>query len=304
MKRLVYKIGEEYRDMTLNAYMRGVLGMSMHFVRSVKFKEEGLCVNGQRVTTRYRLQPGDELIITMEDEANAQVIPTPGQVPIVFEDEDLVLVDKPAGMVVHPCHGHYTDTLVNFLAWHYQEEGRQVLLRPVGRLDKDTSGLLFVAKNKYASRFMENARKEGRMHRYYRAVVEGHPGKEGDQGLIDAPIEKDERVLNHYFVGDQGRPSRTYYEVIRCFEKEGKPYALVGLKLATGRTHQIRVHMAHIGHPLVGDPIYGHGIAGETRAMLHSCRIETVLPGTDERTIFQAEDPEDFRRIMGTSDLL
>lgn len=298
MRQLCYTIKPEQDGLSVQAFARNEAGMSMRFLRSVKFKENGIVVNGERVTTRAVLRAGDRLVFTMEDEENRQVVPTEGAVRILFENEDLVLVDKEAGVVVHPCHGHYEDTLLNYLAWHYREKGSPQLLRPVGRLDKDTSGLIFIAKNKYASRYMEMERKDGRMSRIYLALAEGWFDAGEREGVIDKPILKVPDTFNRYAVGEGGRPSKTGYKVIDAFEKDGRKLSLVRLKLETGRTHQIRVHLAACGHPLLGDPIYGTaGLSGFLRAALHSVEIDCVLPGTDRIQRFRAELPEDFIKV-------
>lgn len=300
MRQLCYIIKPEQDGLSVQAFARNVAGMSMRFLRSVKFKDNGITVNGERVTTRAVLRAGDKLVFTMEDEENRQVVPAEGSVHILFENEDLVLVNKEAGVVVHPCHGHYEDTLLNHLAWHYREKGSPQLLRPVGRLDKDTSGLIFIAKNKYASRYMELERNDGRMARIYLALVEGWFEAREHEGVIDQPITKVPDTFNLYAVGEGGRPSKTAYKVLVAFEKDGHKLSLVRLKLETGRTHQIRVHMAACGHPLVGDPIYGtEGVLGFGRAALHSAEIDCILPGASESRRFEAPLPEDFLNCMG-----
>ncbi len=299
MRRFSYIVPETFDGASVNAFARKYAGMSLRFVRSVKFLPEGITVNGQRVTTRALLRTGDEIVFTVPDENNDQVVPVPGDVDIIWENADLVLVSKPAGMTVHPCHGHYDDTLLNYLAWHYREKNEHFQLRPVGRLDKDTSGLIFIAKNKYAVREMEKDRENGILKRVYLAMAEGRVGEPGMQGVIDQPIGRDASDKNRYEVREDGKPSRTGYEVLDvrdiCADGKTVTVSLVRLKLETGRTHQIRVHMAWLGHPLVGDPIYGHaGLLGLHRAALHSLQIRGQLPGSGEPFDFTAPVPEDF----------
>lgn len=299
MRQLCYTIKPEQDGLSVQAFARNVAGMSMRFLRSVKFKENGICLNGERVTTRAVLRAGDRLVFTMEDEENRQVVPTAGVVRILFENEDLVLVDKEPGVVVHPCHGHYEDTLLNHLAWYYREKASPQLLRPVGRLDKDTSGLIFIAKNKYASRYMEIERNDGRMSRIYLALTEGWFDGAEKEDVIDRPIVRVPDTFNRYAIGDGGRPSRTTYKVLAALEKDGQKFSLVRLKLETGRTHQIRVHMAACGHPLLGDPIYGtEGCLGFGRAALHSAQIDCILPGTEQMRSFQSPLPADFVELL------
>ncbi|MGN0204055.1 MAG: RluA family pseudouridine synthase [Coprococcus sp.] len=299
MRQLCYEIKEEQDGLTVNGFARNVAGLSRGFLRSIKFRENGIRLNGVRVTTRAVLHNGDRLVFTMDYDDSQQVIPSEGAVNILFENEDLILVDKEAGVVVHPCHGHFEDTLLNHLAWHYRGGQEGQLLCPVGRLDKDTSGLILIARNKYAARCMEQERQQGQLSRIYLALTEGYFDTSCLSGVIDRPISKVADTFNRYEVSEAGRPSRTFYEVLGQGELEGQPFSIVRLKLETGRTHQIRVHMADYGHPLLGDPIYGHeSLLGFNRAALHSVSIGCILPGTTEEKWFTAELPEDFRRCL------
>lgn len=299
MRQLCFIIEEEQDGMTVNTFARNVAGLSRGFLRSIKFRDNGIRLNDVRVTTRAVLHRGDRLVFTMDyEDESQQLVPTEGDVDILFENEDLVLVNKSAGVVVHPCHGHFEDTLLNHLAWHYQEKQESSLLCPVGRLDKDTSGLILVARNKYAARCMELEREEGQLSRIYLALTEGFFTEDERDGLIDRPIAKVPDVFNRYEVNEAGRPSRTAYKVLGQGEVGGQKISVVMLKLETGRTHQIRVHMADCGHPLIGDPIYGQeGLLGFDRAALHSLMIGCVLPGTAEEKLFKSEFPKDFEKI-------
>ena len=299
MRQLSYIIEPEAEGLSVNAYARNIAGLSRAFLRSVKFRENGILINGQRVTTRGVLHTGDCLVFNMPNDRTQKIVPAEGPVSIAFENEDIVLVNKPAGLVIHPCHGHYSDTLLSYLAWHYRLLPEQPLLCPIGRLDKDTSGLILVAKNKYAAQQLEGQRASHTLSRVYLALTEGHWSNQSKSGLIDRPIEKVPDCFNRYQVSDAGRPSRTEYEVLSEFSQEGTPFSLVRLKLQTGRTHQIRVHMASLSHPLLGDSIYGHaGFLGFDRAALHSFEITCQLPGCQEATVFSSEMPIDFQKLI------
>lgn len=299
MRQLSYIIEPEAEGLSVNAYARNIAGLSRAFLRSVKFRENGILINGQRVTTRGVLHTGDCLVFNMPNDRTQKIVPAEGPVSIAFENEDIVLVNKPAGLVIHPCHGHYSDTLLSYLAWHYRQLPEQPLLCPIGRLDKDTSGLILVAKNKYAAQQLEGQRASHTLSRVYLALTEGHWSNQSKSGLIDRPIEKVPDCFNRYQVSDAGRPSRTEYEVLSEFSQEGTPFSLVRLKLQTGRTHQIRVHMASLSHPLLGDSIYGHaGFLGFDRAALHSFEITCQLPGCQEATVFSSEMPIDFQKLI------
>ena len=302
MRQLSYIIEPEAEGLSVNAYARNIAGLSRAFLRSVKFRENGILINGQRVTTRGVLHTGDCLVFNMPNDRTQKIVPAEGPVSIAFENEDIVLVNKPSGLVIHPCHGHYSDTLLSYLAWHYRLLPEQPLLCPIGRLDKDTSGLILVAKNKYAAQQLEGQRASHTLSRVYLALTEGHWSNQSKSGLIDRPIEKVPDCFNRYQVSDAGRPSRTEYEVLSEFSQEGTPFSLVRLKLQTGRTHQIRVHMASLSHPLLGDSIYGHaGFLGFDRAALHSFEITCQLPGCQETTVFSSGMPIDFQKLIAHS---
>lgn len=299
MRQLSYIIEPEAEGLSVNAYARNIAGLSRAFLRSVKFRENGILINCQRVTTRGVLHTGDCLVFNMSNDRTQKIVPAEGPVSIAFENEDIVLVNKPSGLVIHPCHGHYSDTLLSYLAWHYRLLPEQPLLCPIGRLDKDTSGLILVAKNKYAAQQLEGQRASHTLSRVYLALTEGHWSNQSKSGLIDRPIEKVPDCFNRYQVSDTGRPSRTEYEVLSEFSQEGTLFSLVRLKLQTGRTHQIRVHMASLSHPLLGDSIYGHaGFLGFDRAALHSFEITCQLPGCQEATVFSSEMPIDFQKLI------
>ena len=299
MRQLSYIIEPEAEGLSVNAYARNIAGLSRAFLRSVKFRENGILINSQRVTTRGVLHTGDCLVFNMPNDRTQKIVPAEGPVSIAFENEDIVLVNKPAGLVIHPCHGPYSDTLLSYLAWHYRLLPEQPLLCPIGRLDKDTSGLILVAKNKYAAQQLEGQRASHTLSRVYLALTEGHWSNQSKSGLINRPIEKVPDCFNRYQVSDAGRPSRTEYEVLSEFSQAGTPFSLVRLKLQTGRTHQIRVHMASLSHPLLGDSIYGHaGFLGFDRAALHSFEITCQLPGCQEATVFSSEMPIDFQKLI------
>lgn len=304
MRQLNYTIRPEEDGMTVNAYARNIAGLSKAFLRSVKFRDNGIMINGQRVTTRGILHTGDCLIFNLPNENTQKIVPAEGPLALVYENEDLVLVNKPAGLVIHPCHGHYSDTLLSYLAWHYQSQSEHPLLCPIGRLDKDTSGLILIAKNKFAAQQLEMQRKDHSLSRVYLALTEGHWHNQPPTGLIDRPIEKIPGSFNQYRTAENGRPSQTAYQVLSEYIYDGIPFSLVQLKLLTGRTHQIRVHMASLSHPLLGDPIYGHdGLLHFNRAALHSFQITCHLPGNRDVTTFQSEMPDDFLHLLSNASL-
>ena len=247
-------------------------------------------VDGQRVNTRFIPRVGQVLSVRLSDpERRSGVVPAEGAVDIVYEDEDIVVVNKQAGVSVHPGPGHYDDTLGNFLVHHFVQTGQQADFHPVHRLDRGTSGLLVCAKHAHGQERLKLQLRTPAFVRTYLAVCEGVP--EPKTGVIDAPIGPVPGSLMAQRVCSTGKPARTHYEVLRTVDGR----SLVRLVLDTGRTHQIRVHMAYIGHPLVGDFLYGTErpelIA---RTALHAYRLSFRHPITEKEMEFQIPLPDDM----------
>ncbi len=243
------------------------------------------------------LRAGDTLKIKIyEDMDNSgDVIPSDEEIDIAYEDEDLVLVNKPGDKVVHPSYAHHLDSLSNALAGYYKKTGQDHIVRTIGRLDRETSGLLIFAKNRHAAALLSDQKDNMSRRKEYLALVDGILDKK--QGTIDAPIGQEEGVRMIRKVMPEGKEAITHYQV----EKEFDGYSLVRLHLDTGRTHQIRVHMSYIGHPLLGDNLYGKEIKdshGMTRAALHAAHLEFIQPITGKELKFDADFPEDMKRLV------
>lgn len=289
-KILFYTVQEAESGLPLGQVLKSGLGLTARQIRQVKFLPDGLWINekreqeGRLITTRTKVQTGDELKVCFREKPQS-VLPQAGALTVVYEDEDLVFVDKPAGMAVHPAHGHFRDTLANRLAARYAEP-----VRLIGRLDKDTSSLIGAARNSVAVTRMEEQRKMHRLTREYLALVAGR--MEGE-GSICHPLKEERGSLMKMCVDPAGKPAHTDYRVWHSW----KSCSLVWLRLQTGRTHQIRVHMAQEGHPLLGDPLYGIHDTEEAccRAMLHSWRIRAEQPFTQEPLELTSLPPDDFR---------
>lgn len=254
-------------------------------------------VDGEPVKSNRRLREGETVIVDVPPPRPLEVEPENIPLSIVYEDFDLLVVNKPQGMVTHPAQGNYSGTLVNALLYHVHDlSGINGVLRPgiVHRLDKDTSGLLVVAKNDQAHLRLAADLKERRVRREYQALVHGN--LLADQGTVDAPIARHPIQRKQMAVVPGGRSAVTHYQVL---ERLGN-YTLLQLQLETGRTHQIRVHLAHIGHPVVGDPAYGprrahFDLAGQ---LLHAFRLSFNHPQSGEPLSFTAPLPEHFQRIL------
>lgn len=256
-------------------------------------------VNGSKVKANYKLGEGDQIMVTVPEPAAVEIIPENIPLNVVYEDASVIVVNKQRGLVVHPAPGHTSGTLVNALMYHCKDlSGINGELRPgiVHRIDKDTSGLLMAAKNDKAHVSLAAQLKEHSVNRRYIALVHGHVHH--DHGTVDAPIGRDTNDRKMYTVTERNsKHAVTHFTVL---ERLGD-YTLLELKLETGRTHQIRVHMKFIGHPLVGDPMYGRnkGIKMNGQA-LHAQTLGFVHPDTGEQMEFTAPLPQDMEDVLAS----
>ena len=295
MERVItYTILPEEDGRLVLDILRGRLGLSATLVKKVKYRERGILCNGLAIRTDQRVRAGDELAVRVEERqaCSAQIVPACGTLDIVYEDEDLVVVNKPADMVVHPSPGHRADSLGNVLLWHYLQRGETIVFHPVHRLDRGTSGLMVVAKHAHAQALLTKQMHTGAFSRRYRAIVCGRMPL--GCGTICAPIARvpDQVLLRH--VDSEGARAVTHYRVCQCTERQ----SLLDLQLQTGRTHQIRVHMAYLGHPLLGDFLYGKEEACIRRPALHAMELRLVQPLTHEWLTFTAPLPADMQRCL------
>ena len=257
-------------------------------------------VNGKPPKKNYKVSGGDAVTVTIPDIAEVPLVPQNIPLDIVYEDEDVVIVNKPRGMVVHPAPGHPDGTLVNALMYHCGDSlsGVGGEKRPgiVHRIDKDTSGLLIVAKNDAAHLALSAQLSDRSLSRVYRAVVTGNLKQ--DSGTVDAPIGRHPNDRKKMAVTQQNsRNAVTHWSVLERY----RGYTHVRCKLETGRTHQIRVHMAHIGHPLLGDEVYGHAKLPEkglTGQCLHAKELQFIHPRTGEAVHLDTELPEYFKEVL------
>lgn len=260
-------------------------------------KEGRVTVNGEPVKNNYKVAADDEITLRVPPPKELEIKPEAIPLEILYEDADLVVVNKPRGLVVHPAPGHYTGTLVNALLHHCRDlSGINGVLRPgiVHRIDKDTSGLLVVAKNDRAHLGLAEQLKNHTVNRKYVAIVHGVIAHE--MGTIDAPIGRDPKNRQQMaVVFENSKPAVTHFVVLERF----KEYTLVECKLETGRTHQIRVHMKYIGHPLAGDPKYGPKKTLELDGQaLHAKTLGFTHPRTGEYLEFEAPLPQELLRLI------
>ena len=265
-----------------------------------KLLEEGaVTLNGRPVKKNYKTAPEDELVVVLPDPAPVDILPQDIPLDVVYEDEDVIAVNKPVGLVVHPAAGHPDGTLVNALLYHCGNSlsGINGALRPgiVHRIDRDTSGLIIAAKNDTAHLALAAQLQDHSLYREYEAVCVGNLKQ--DQGTVNAPIARHPTDRKKMAVNSlQGREAVTHWTVLERFSG----YTHIQCRLETGRTHQIRVHMAHTGHPLLGDVVYGSkkpwpGLAGQC---LHARRLSFVHPRTGERLTLECPLPSWFQEVL------
>lgn len=268
-------------------------GLATSAIRRAKRREKGLLLDGEDIYTSYPVKPGQVVAILADDKLPSAIVPNDGPVDILYEDADLLVVDKPAGLAVHPCAGSWDDSLGARLVHYYHQTGLEADFHPVHRLDKGTSGLMVVAKHPSAQHILTQQLHSGGFLRAYLAVCEGCPLPSA--GVVDAPMGRSDDSYIRQEVRPDGKSARTHYEVL----ERGGRFSLLRLVLETGRTHQIRVHMAWLGHPLVGDFLYGTEDSELiARPALHSHRLELKHPFTGENLVFEAPLPEDMNRLL------
>lgn len=283
--------GEEGRK--LGDFLREK-GYSRQLLRQLKETENGLLRNGQPTFMTIALKNGDRIRVRLLERAEGSeaIMPAPLPFEIVYEDEDLLVINKPADMPIHPSFQNHGNTLADALTWHYQQQGKEFVYRCINRLDRDTTGLLIVAKHQLSASILSDMVRKREIHREYLAIVEGIPP---EKGTISAPIGRKEgsailREVNF----ETGEPARTHFT--RLETRNG--LSLVSLKLETGRTHQIRVHMGYIGCPLIGDYLYYPDHTRINRQALHSYRLSFFHPITGKALSFTAPLPEDMERAF------
>lgn len=285
-------ITESQDGRLLKDLLRSDLGLSASLVRRLKTLPMGITLDGEQVTVRAVVRCGQVLGLKSEDEDYSQNIePVPGELPILYEDGDIIIINKPFGMPVHPSPGHGRDTVANILAWRFRQENRPFVFRAVNRLDSGTGGLMCVAKNARAAAALGSNMAQKSIRRTYEAVLEGELKE--DSGTINAPIGLAEGSGIKRCVRDDGEEAVTHFRVLE--RKNGLTRAEI--ELETGRTHQIRVHFSHLGHPVWGDFMYGTETEFSGWA-LFSKRIRLLSPTGGGETDICAPVPDLFDSLM------
>lgn len=298
-KTLTFHIHKNEENQSVHQFLREHLGFSKSQIRSLKFRENGITVNNSRCRINYMLTSGDILKLILEEKtSDSHIVPLFQPISVLYEDDDVLVVNKSAGILVHPVGGHYKDTLSNMVSAYYQKQNQNITIRPVGRLDKDTSGAVIFAKNKIAAaRFSQKNCGSG-FEKEYLAIVSGIPDRL--KGEIRFPLGCCPGQPLKMRVDSNGKSAITSYKVEKIFSSS----SLLRVRIATGRTHQIRVHMANIGHPLLGDQLYGTeeslSLKGFSRTALHAVSVQFPHPFSGQKIRIEAPLPEDFETYLFT----
>ena len=293
-RKLNYIITEEFHNKTIEQFLKSEEFPHQAIIQ-LKKTQEGILRNGNWAYVNEQLHVSDKLELHLvEDVADTTIQPIPVDLSIVYEDEDLVIIDKAANMPIHPSMNHHEGTLANGLLYYYQSKGQAFTFRCINRLDRDTSGLTIVAKHLLSAGILSRQVSNREISRTYRAIVEGLAN---DNGTIDAPIGRvDGSTIERHVDYNHGERAITHYKRL-AYDAE-KDLSLVELHLETGRTHQIRVHMKYIGHPIIGDFLYNPNYQFCNRQALHSAALEFIHPVTKEKMHFASSLPEDLKCIF------
>lgn len=292
-RNIDYIIDEDSAGLRVEQFLRRKRYSGQNLLE-IKRMPKSILVNGVHYYMRQELSKGDHLQVRICETKNSEKIP-PTNLPldIIYEDEDLLVLNKPAGMPIHPSLNNYTNSMANALAYYFQSQGKPFIFRCCNRLDRDTSGLTIVSKHLVSGSILSDMTKYREVHREYLAIARGSvtPSEE----TIQAPLgRKEGTIIERTVDWEHGEDAVTHYKVV----KEANGHSLVSLRLETGRTHQIRIHMKYLGYPLIGDYLYNPDMEYMTRQALHSHHMEFTHPITGEHMSFTAPLPEDMARVM------
>lgn len=292
-RNIDYIIDEDSAGLRVEQFLRRKRYSGQN-LSEIKRMPKSILVNGVHYYMRQELSKGDHLQVRICETQNSEKIP-PTKLPldIIYEDEDLLVLNKPTGMPIHPSLNNYTNSMANALAYYFQSQGKPFIFRCCNRLDRDTSGLTIVSKHLVSGSILSDMTKYREVHREYLAIARGSVTP--SEGTIQAPLgRKDGTIIERTVDWEHGEDAVTHYKVV----KEANGHSLVSLRLETGRTHQIRIHMKYLGYPLIGDYLYNPDMEYMTRQALHSHHMEFTHPITGEHMSFTAPLPEDMTRVM------
>lgn len=292
-RNIDYIIDEDSAGLRVEQFLRRKRYSGQN-LSEIKRMPKSILVNGVHYYMRQELSTGDHLQVRICETQNSEKIPpTKLALDIIYEDEDLLVLNKPAGMPIHPSLNNYTNSIANALAYYFQSQGKPFIFRCCNRLDRDTSGLTIVSKHLVSGSILSDMTKYREVHREYLAIARGSVTP--SEGTIQAPLgRKEGTIIERTVDWEHGEDAVTHYKVV----KEANGHSLVSLRLETGRTHQIRIHMKYLGYPLIGDYLYNPDMEYMTRQALHSHHMEFTHPITGEHMSFTAPLPEDMARVM------
>lgn len=294
IRKLEFDIDENFNGKTVLVFLKAQ-GFSSRIIKDIKYNPHGILIRNKKVTVQKQLKRGDRLTVYIREKEQTSVVPRELPLDIVYEDRDVIVCNKPPFMATHPSQDNFDTTLANALAYYFKQKNDDCIIRSVNRLDKNTSGIILVAKNALAAGILSDDLRDKKIEREYIAIVEG---KLENGGTVDAPIARAEgSTIKRCVNFEKGERAVTHYTVLKSSDN----FSCIKLKLETGRTHQIRVHMSHIGHAVVGDFLYGtEFLGGIERHALHSANITFTHPITKQKMYFEAPLPEDMEKLYET----
>ena len=282
------RVNQESDGTTVRSFLKSHMGLSTRLIRSAA-KDERIKVNGKVCRMNLVLKAGDSITVETSKDESQNIEPENIPIDILYENEDLLVVNKPPFMVCHPTRSHQTGTLANAVLYYFKETGENAIVRLVNRLDMNTSGIVIIAKNQYAHMFLSKEMQQGNFKKHYKALVSGRVEKAF--GTLDLPIYRPLEDSIKRIVDERGQRSITHYRVLEASDS----MSFLELSLETGRTHQIRVHLSYLGHPILGDTLYGQEQPELIeRQALHAFEVQFVNPRTSELLTIEAKLPEDM----------
>ena len=292
-----FKITEQDAGKNVLSFLKAKLKISSSALATLKHDPIGIVANGDRVTVRYILKHGDTLSINeidLPEDANEAILPVNIPLNVIFENDDIILIDKPPHMPTHPSHGHIDDTLANAISYIYKERALPFVFRPIGRLDRNTSGISLLAKNSIAASYMYYARQKSLISKKYIAILEGQIESDGNYHTIETHMKRQEESIIIRCVSDE-TDNDSFLAVTKWrLLYSNDEISVVEAIPITGRTHQLRVHFAHLGHPILGDDVYGCESELIDRHALHASLLSLPIPYGEEITEFISSPPSDM----------
>lgn len=293
---LEYKVTKNNKYKTIKSILQSHFDLSNRLITKLK-KNNNIFLNNNHTNINQEINPGDTIVVDLNfEESSDNIIPTKMDLNILYEDECLIIVDKAATIPVHPSILHYSDSLSNGIKYYYEMHNINKKIRPVNRLDKDTSGIVVFAKNEYIQESLIKQMKFGKFKKYYLAILEGLLEK--NTGTINAPISRKENSIIEREINSDGAKAITHYKLIKKITNNNQNLSLVEFKLETGRTHQIRVHSKYINHPILGDSLYGNTSNIISRQALHAYKICFIHPISNKLLTIESKMPYDMLNII------